>query len=63
MKTTTTHSYRHHSTETLKVNKSCVTVVRVGIKKTEPPVKDAYEEGNRTCYSSLNTLQGATDAD
>ena len=63
MKTITTHSYRHHSTETLKVNKSCVTVVRVGIKKTEPPVKDAYEDRNRTCYSSLNTLQEATDAD
>lgn len=63
MKTTTTHSFRHRSTETLKVNKSCVTVVRVGIKRTEPPVEDAYEEGNRTCYSSLNTLQGATDVD
>jgi len=60
---TTTPLYRQHSTETLKVNKSCVTVVRVGIKKTEPPVKDAYKDRSRTCYSSLNTLQEATDAD
>jgi hypothetical protein len=57
---TTTPLYRQHSTETVKVNQSCVTVVRLGIKKKEPPAKDAYDEKIRSCYSSLKTWQGAT---
>ena len=49
---TVTRSYRHRSTEKMKIRKSSVTVVRVGFKEHKPSVQGAYNNTeDQTCGS------------
>jgi len=55
--------YRHRTTEQIKVRKKSVTVIRMGFKAEEPPVRNSTTSTASPTSVCQQREQGASDVD